>query len=682
MNKPQSLLTFLTFCVLAIQTLCCQEKPNFCDQIAALNSTLEENHYKAKPIDNEFSRGVFELFITSLDYEKNVFTKEDIETFKTEKDSLDDFIKANNCLFIDRYVRVLKEKTQSRIAFLSKLKTEKLDYNSLDSISYRLDKEHTYAKNSKRLDEFWTKKIRLNILNKIYEKDSTLTYLKTNFSEFEPEIKDVNLTKEVCLLEDFLSQDIDQFVKERFLNSITQYQDSNSSFFNYSEKESFVSSLSSNSLSFGIVTDKNEKGDIIVTYIQPGGAAFLDQRMEANDIVLGLSSKKETLDLNCVSNEHITGFINENETIVFKVKKNNGKILNIELTKTVSKVEENSVRGFVINTNYGYIKISSFYTSFESYNKQGLANDVAKEIYKLKKEDIKGLVLDLRFNGGGSIGEALNLVGMFIDRGPITILKQKATDAETVKDFNRGSIFTKPIVVIVNSFSASASELFAAAMQDYNRAVIVGTPTFGKATGQVIVPIDTTNEALGYTKVTVEKFYRVTGKSHQSKGVVPDVLFPSFYDNFEIGEQYNPHTLKPDSIPFSLKHRPLEFKNKERILSNAQNRVVASEGLQFLKKMNAYYLKNYLHKNTSFSLTLEGVYNHNDKIIKGWEALETDFNKFEKIEPLMVTNSNSTQQIIQFNEEDSTLNTLILDEISSDFYIKEAINILADPLNN
>ncbi|MDB4157873.1 carboxy terminal-processing peptidase [bacterium] len=682
MNKPQSLLTFLTFCILATQTVCCQEEPDFCDQIAALNTTLEENHYKAKAVDDAFSSAVFELFITSLDYEKNVFTKEDIETFNTEKDSLDDFIKGNNCAFIDRYSRIIKEKTQSRITFLSELKTEKLDYNSLDSISYRIDKEYTYAKNSKRLDKFWTKKIRLNILNKIYEKDSTLTYLKANFSEFEPQIKDAIITKEICLLEDLLSQDIDLLTKERFLNSITQYQDPNSSFFNYSEKESFVNSLSSNSLSFGIITDKNEKGDIIVAYIQPGGAAFLDQRIEANDVVLGLTSKKETLDLNCVSNEHITGFISENETIIFKVKKNNGKILDIELTKTVSKVEENSVLGYVINNEFGYIKISSFYTSFESSNKQGLANDVAKEIYKLKKEHIKGLILDLRFNGGGSVGEAIELVGMFIDRGPITILKQKATDAETVKDFNRGSIFTKPIVVIVNSFSASASELFAAAMQDYNRAIIVGTNTFGKATGQVIIPIDYANEALGYTKVTAEKFYRVTGKSHQSTGVIPDVLFPSFYDDFEIGEQYNPHTLKTDSIPFSLKHRPLEFKNKDVILTNAQNRVIASEGLQSLKKMNAFYLKNYLHKNTSFSLNLEEVYSHNDKIIKGWNALETDFNELEKTDPLVVSNSKSTQQIIQFNDEDSAHNTLILNEIATDFYIKEATNILTDPLNN
>ena len=682
MNKPQSLLTSLTICVLAIQTLSCQQEPRFCEQIAALNTTLEENHYNAKPIDDDFSRGVFELFITSLDYEKVIFTKKDIETFNTEKDSLDDFINQNNCSFIDRYSTVLKTKIQSRITFLSELKTEKLDYESLDSISYRRDKEYTYAKNSKRLDRFWTKKIRLNILNKIYEKDSTLTYLKTNFSEFETEIKDAIITKEICLLEDLLSQDIDLLTKERFLNSITQYQDPNSSFFNYSEKESFINSLSSNSLSFGIITDKNEKGDIIVTYIQPGGAAFLDQRMEANDVVLGLTSKKETLDLNCVSNEHITGFISEHETIVFKVKKNSGKILDIKLTKTVSKVEENSVRGFVINNEFGYVKILSFYTSFESTNKQGLANDVAKEIYKLKKEHIKGLILDLRFNGGGSIGEALNLVGMFIDRGPITILKQKATDAETVKDFNRGSIFTKPIVVIVNSFSASASELFAAAMQDYNRAIIVGTNSFGKATGQVILPISENDEALGYTKVTIEKFYRVSGKSHQSTGVVPDVIFPSFYDDFEIGEQYSPHTLKTDSIPFSLKHRPLEFKNKDTILANAQNRVIASEGLQFLKKMNAFYLKNNLHKNTSFSLNIEGVYNHNDKLVRGWEDLEMTFNKLEKTDTLAVTNSKSTQQIIQFNEEDSTHNTLILDEIATDFYIKEATNILTDPLNN
>lgn len=325
MNKLPTLLTIFTFCLLALQNISCQEAPSFCDQIAALNITLKENHYIAKPINDEFSRSVFELFIASLDYEKNIFTKKDIEIFSKEKDSLDDFINQNNCVFIDKYSRILKNNTQDRIAFLSELKTKQLLYNSLDSIIYRTDKKHTYSKNSKTLEHYWNKKIRLDILNKIYEKDSTLTYLKTHFSEFEAQIKNDILTKEICHLEELLNQDFNLLTKERFLNSITQYQDPNSYFFNYFKKESFVNALSSNSLSFGFITKKNENGDVIVTYIQPGGAAFLDQRIETNDILLGLTSKKETLDINCVSNEHITGFLNEHQTIVFKVKKTMGK---------------------------------------------------------------------------------------------------------------------------------------------------------------------------------------------------------------------------------------------------------------------------------------------------------------------------------------------------------------------
>lgn len=680
MKQLQLVVIFFTIFVTSSQHIVSQKGTDFCAQITALNAVLKENHYNAKPIDDAFSKAVYELFINALDPEKIIFTKDDIEIFNKDKEHLDSYITQNNCSFIDKYSTLIKTKIKHRMVFLSALKNKKLRYNSLDSISYNATKEFEYSKNSETLDTYWDKKIRLKIIYKVTEMDSTLTYLQKNFIDFEKRIKEAVIENEICLLEELLNHDIISRTKEQFLKAIAHYQDPNSVFFNFYEKEVFETALSTHDLSFGIAANKNEKGDIVITYIEPGGAAFLDQKMETNDVILNLTSGKTSLNTNCVSIENITEYLNQHDTIVFKVKNKSGGILDVKLTKSASKIEENSVRGYVLNNDYGYIKIPSFYIDFESSNNQGLANDVAKEVYKLKKENIKGLILDLRYNGGGSMSQASDLVGMFINKGPITIIKQNSTDPITVKDFKRGSIFSKPIVIIVNSFSASASELFAGAMQDYNRAIIVGSTTYGKATAQLILPIHADME-FGFSKITVEKFYRISGKSHQSTGVVPDVIFPSFYDDFEIGEQYESHTLKSDSIAVSLQHTPLEFKNKEAILKNSKNRILTDKGFQFLKKMNAYYLKNFIHLNYSLRLNLKNIYEHSHQLFEGWEALETSFNELKKTDALSVTNSESTNQIIQFNDEDTEYNKLVLVEISTDFHIKEALNILTDYSN-
>src|SRR5690606_9880516 len=385
---------------------------------------------------------------------------------------------------------------------------------------------------------YWNKRLRYLIISEAIDRDSVWSSLDKNFKTLEKELKPKIIQNQLCLIDEMLQKNgsLDVMVQELFLNAFTSYQDPNSSFFNDVDKTLFEASVSNSQLTFGITTTKNKDGDIVIAHISPGSPASLNGNFEDNDIIKSLTAKKQVLETYCVSNDDITAFISDekNNTIIFKLKKQNGSIQDVELINSILKVEENTTTGYVLQstTNVGYIKIPGFYTDLESPNGLGLANDVAKELYKFDKEDIKGLILDLRFNGGGSMKEAADLSGMFINRGPLAILKFNNGETFTVKDMNRGSLFQKPIVILIDNFSASASELFAAAMQDYNRAVIVGSPSHGKSSAQVILPLDEEG-TLGFTKLTTEAFYRVTGKSHQSIGVTPDIVLPSLHDNFK-----------------------------------------------------------------------------------------------------------------------------------------------------
>ncbi|NNJ83028.1 MAG: carboxy terminal-processing peptidase, partial [Flavobacteriaceae bacterium] len=309
----------------------------------------------------------------------------------------------------------------------------------------------------------------------------------------------------------------------------------------------------------------------------------------------------------------------------------------------------------------------------------GVANDIAKEIYKLKKENIQGLVIDLRFNGGGSMKEASDLCGMFIDRGPVSILKYRNGETFTVRDANRGTVFNKPIVVIQNSYSASASEYFTSVMQDYNRAVIVGTPSYGKSSMQTIVPLDKNREELGFCKITTDLFYRVTGKSNQSKGVIPDIFFPSMYDGLDVNEQFIDFSLPNDSVQIKVKHQPKRKIPLKLLREKSEYRMYIDEGFQKIKRLNKTLLRNYIQKDTIYSLTLKNVYGD----LRGYNDLWKDFIGYfeERKGILTVKNTASTEELLKYSDEDKKVNALSIDEISNDIFIEEAYHIIAD-INN
>lgn len=679
---------FLTFTLGCCTTNFAQNNHDrFCHQISGLKNLVKTSHYAPKTIDDSLSKGVFKLFIKHLDTKNRLFTKAEYDSFRKDIFLLDDYINNNTCDFIDVYAKAVEKRIEVSKRFLNDLAETTLDYSGKDTLYFGANNTFSYFKNNTEAKKYWSKRVRYNILTSIIEDSISAETIKSKFKSLESNIKQKIIDKEICLLNELKNKEggIKQFVQHAFLSAFLNYHDPHSTFFSNSEKDYFEHALGNDQMSFGISTLKNENGDIIISYIVPGSPAFKNANLEVNDIIKSIRADKDELEAYCISNDEVLKFLNTetyNEA-TFKIKKASGLIKNIKLTKSLVKNEENTITGYLLNKadntlKAGYIKIPSFYTDFESVNGLGMANDVAKEIYKLKKDSIQGLVIDLRFNGGGSIKEAMDLSGMFIDRGPLIIMKYNSGETFTLKDSKRGSVFNAPLIVLVNQFSASASELFASVMQDYNRAVIVGTNTHGKSSAQVILPLDETKD-LGFAKLTVERFYRATGKSHQSQGVIPDILLPSLYDDFKTEEQYTAYALSNDSVNVVLKHRPFKKADNQMLEKRSENRISANKKFNLIASLNKSVLEHYINKNTQYALNLENVYSDIDTYKNLWQRYTDNIDA--KNDDLIVENTSAITKVLLYNEEQKAQNHTTLKELSNDATIQEALLILNDIIN-
>lgn len=673
----------LLFTLTLITSTISAQDASFCSELKSIREIVATSHYQPKTENDSLSKGVFWLFLEQLDEDKRFFLDKDIEIFKNDEFYLDNYFDKEYCNFIDGYAEILQQRIQDSKAYLEKQRNIQLDYSGADSLYYSSEKKYSYFNDEIAAEKYWSKRVRYKILRKLVDNDSVLSNISNNFKQLESELKGKIIDNEICLLTEFeqSKSNIKRFVEISFLDAFLKYQDPNSSYFSTSEKNIFEQSLSNSQLTFGIETAKTKDGDIVIAHISPGSSAFKNGNFEVDDVILSLSNLEETIETYCTSNETILSFLNNSKSniITFKIKKKNGQIKTIELGKSDIKVEGNSITGFIIKdkTNIGYISIPSFYTDQESINGLGVSNDVAKQIYKLQKEKIEGLILDLRFNGGGSMKEATELSGMFIDRGPVAISRVRGESNYTIKDPNRGSIFNKPIVILVDQFSASASEFFAGAMQDYNRALIVGSTTHGKATSQLIAPIDEGNSP-NFIKLTMGQFFRVTGQSHQQTGVVPDIELPSVYDNYKSQEKYKPHGIPNSSTEVTWKHKAKPKKDISTLKNNSLERVLNNKAFNAVIAFNNVFIKEYINRDGVYPLNLQFIFDDNVNYNIAWKTysdqLEANLPEFS------VENTSATDTILGYNEEDRRANELQRKELLTDPYIQEAYYIINDIL--
>lgn len=658
-----------------------QEDSLFCKQVSALKSVIETKHFSPKTLNDSTSKSIYKLFLKALDTDKDYFLESNITSFNTDKFEFDNYINNANCKFIDKYISVLEQNIKLNITKLEALKTKPLDYSGTQTLRHTPEKFYRYYKDEASLEKGLIRRVSYLIIGKLIDEQEDIATIKKNFITLEKEAKQTVIENEICLLNEFLNKDggIARFVKAAFLNAYVKVNDPNSTFFNTTEKLTYENSLSKNQMSFGIITTKNDNGEIAIANIIPGSAAFENGKLEKDDVIQSITYEKSVFQIHCVSNKDIQFYLNKeaHKTLLFTIKKQNGTLQDITLTKSKIKVDDNAIKGYLIENkfNIGYIKIPNFYINSESPNGRGLTADIAKELYKLQKENIEGLILDLRFNGGGSMQEAIELSGMFIDRGPVSIIKSNTGEDYTIRDNKRGSFYNKPIVILINDYSASASEFFAAAMQDYNRAILVGTTTYGKSTAQRIMPIDK-NEALGFTKLTIEAFYRVTGKSHQAIGVEPDIKLPSMYNGFYTSESNKPHALPNSTTSVSLKHRAFPNLDLNAVITKSESRLANNQNFKKISERNKALYNLVYNKGEKYKLTLKNIFEEKKRRKTILDFIFEDDK--EKPSLFKIVNTKSTTEILEYNTEDKVQNKSILKKLAQDIYINEAQNILID----
>jgi len=654
-----------------------QNSAETCEIVNKINALIQAEHLRPKPVDDSLSVFVFDNLMNELDPSRNLF-------FKTEYDemaekyrlNLDDLILENDCSFLTditaKYVNALIRTK----AVLEKIQATAFDYTKKDTIRFYKKSFPFYLK-KEDLEKVWRKKLRYQILDDIAEVSNNLDSIKSNYNSIEAKSKKLILSNEICRISTLLETKTKQ--DENFYNFFCTYFDPHTAYFSNDSKSSFVASLSKEHLSLGMTVNLNEKNEIIVHEIDPNGPAYQTGQIKKGDQIISVSNQKETLQVSCASLESISTMIlsEANKSLTLTLKRNSGKSFEVFIEKQVMKDEENSVFSFIIGkeSKIGYIKIPSFYADLDGKSRKGCADDVAREVIKLERDNIKGLVIDLIDNGGGSMEEAIKLAGMFIDYGPISIVVDHTNEKSVINDPYKGLIYRGPIVVLVNSNTASASEFFSSIMQDYNRALLLGSSTLGKATMQTILSLDEHKDT-DFLKITINKFYRVTGKSHQYIGVTPDVVLPEFYEDVYQKESDFPTAMKNDSIEPFLKYRTYVKRSLiDKLAKNSSLRLADNYYFNDIKKINLKIDQLVNTPKAEIPMTLDAVFKQKKIVNSLWTEINT-FN--DENNPLDVYNSSVNQFLLGAYPNDKTINQYQMDNLKTNPYLNEAVNIIND----
>ncbi|HXC06636.1 MAG TPA: S41 family peptidase, partial [Bacteroidia bacterium] len=490
--------------------------------------------YSPVPFDAQLSDRIYKLFIRELDPEATYFTEADLAELYPWHAKLDAEIENCSTEFLHKATLLYRKCLLRTDSMLAELLSHSPDYNVKDTFYYSKGEEADFVRNPAELRKRWSRYVKYSELYARFatdEKGKPAEADTKKQAEAEPRSRE-RIQKRLHLrIRRILDapKGFENKVATDYLNSIATAYDPHSAFFSPAGAADFLSMISTQVSSFGFNLGKNDAGECVIERLAPGGSAWKSNQLHAGDVILKITVKGrptvEPVNLSDGELNDVFRSITTEETD-FELRTEQGQTKTITLVKTTMKSEENAVKGYLLHESapIGYIALPSYYTETGSANPLGCANDVAREIIKLQEEHMEGLILDLRSNGGGALYEAIALAGLFIDEGPLCIFKLKSGKPVLIKDMNRGTAYNGPLIVLINGESASATELFAGMMKDYHRAVLVGSSSFGKATGQIIIPMDSIvqyadlftaqsrpdkkeREQFGSVKVTMEKFY-------------------------------------------------------------------------------------------------------------------------------------------------------------------------------
>ncbi len=528
---------------------------------------LAQGHYSPKDINDEFSKKVYAKYFEELDPEKNIFLQSDIASLEKYSTKIDDEIKGAPVEFFLEAGKIFDKRAEEASLLYKDLLTKPFDFSVNETIVTD-PKKTKFASSEAERREGWRKRLKYLTLQRFVDlqearesnKGKEGFVVKTD-AELEKEARDKVRIAMDRIFERYRLKFNDDEKFSVYVNTITSMMDPYTEFFPPVDKRYFDEQLSGSFYGIGAQLTYDE-GNIKIASVLPGGPAQKSEQIEVGDIVAKVAQGKE-------APVELTGFDvtdavkiirgKKGSEVNLTLRKKDGTLKNVSLIRDKIVQDETYVRSAVINegtSKVGYIFLPEFYANFDDPNDPHRSSlDVAAEVKKLKEEKVDGIVIDLRNNGGGSLYDVIQIAGLFIDQGPIVQVKDREGQPQVMRDKDGGVLYDGPLAVMVNEFSASASEIFAAAIQDYGRGVVIGsTSTYGKGTVQRPIGLDpssnflSTNSDLGSLKLTLQKFYRISGGSTQLKGVVPDVIIPDYYEYLKLRERDNTNALPYDEI--------------------------------------------------------------------------------------------------------------------------------------
>lgn len=610
---------------------------------------IEKGHYSPAAIDDTFSKGVYKDYIEALDPSKRFFLQSDIDEFSKFETALDDQFLNKELTFFDlTYTRLMQRMAENQKVY-KEILSSPFDYTVDETFNTDYEKS-PYAQNKEELKERWRKQIKLSTLSSltdrlkiqenkakgIVEKDDAKNSLdKLEPVVFQEPIEKLKIEKTDANEKPKTFEELEKITRESslksldeyfvfmselkredwfsvFINSITARFDPHTSYFPPDEKERFDVSISGKFEGIGARLQK--KNDLTeITELISGGPAWRGKLLETGDIIMKVAQgKEEPVDVVGMRLDDVVKKIKgpKGSEVRLTVKRVDGSIKTIPIIRDIVEIEETYVKSSVVERNglkYGVIYLPKFYIEFENKDGRDAGKDVAKEVQSLKNEGVNGIVFDVRDDGGGSLSTVVDIAGLFIEDGPIVQIKSADRKKEVLYDRDKKIVWDGPLVVMVNNFSASASEILAAAIQDYKRGVIIGSKqTYGKGTVQNVIDLNqfvrsSTVGDLGALKTTTQKFYRINGGSTQLEGVSSDVVMPDKYSYLKMGER-DIHNAMPwdkiDQAVYSTWKKTTNLdkaieKSKLRIIQNAQFKLIEENAKWIDKrsKENLYSLK-------------------------------------------------------------------------------------------
>lgn len=676
---------------------------------------LDKGHYNHFKIDDEFSKGLYASYLKAIDPNKRFFIQADIDEFSKYETLLDDQLLNRDITFFELTYNRLVERMKEAKNYYTDALNKPFDFNKNEE--FNLDFEnHSYEKDKKALADKWRKQIKLAILSKIYDKEKQQKDLdvsdsddddsdEKNVKKKEPaEIKSFEtLEKETRESELKIFNEYFGFLEEMtrdewfsiYINAITEQADPHTNYLAPEDKEKFDVSMSGKFEGIGARLMK--KGDLIeVSELISGGPAWREGKLEAGDLIMKVGQEnEEPIDITGMRLDSVVKLIKgkKGSKVTLTVKKVDGSIVDISITRDVVEIEETYARSTTVEKNgrkYGIIYLPKFYFDIKDRKTRTAAKDVALEIERLKKENIQGLIMDLRDNGGGSLQTVIEISGLFIEKGPIVQVKnsiERRRDGSIIEgkidvhqDRDPNVQWDGPLVIMVNNFSASASEIFAAAMQDYNRGIVIGSKqTYGKGTVQNFIGLNdlpiirSTDVDFGAIKITRQKFYRISGGSTQLEGVKSDVILPDRYSYIDMGEKDLKTAMSWDEIT-PANYKPVApsgvFKD---VIAKSRERVAQNEHFKLIDE-NAKWIAEQ-RKENNYNLQYSKFVEKEEQA----SLKRKEFNKLKEYTNNLVFNSLPYE--IEQMKNDSILakkRERWHKNLSKDIYVEEALNILDD----